>query len=329
MKLQTMFHKMIEVGRKADWRDEATFEAQLIARRLEYEGLTGTAKEYYDTERLWNPFGCSRICAGDPELDIRGMMVGINCTLDGILYAERLRDRGRRIDLFLAHHGIPPSGNIYEDITNMHYQVLIDYGVPAETAERVVTDAIRGYHLRMGGEPFGFERHTDMALFNVHNPMDNLFALHSAQLFAQEQPRTLAVMIDLLLSMEEFAISARAGVPPKIAVGNPDADTGHIYVDALGGICLNDDELAALLATRRVQTVLRLNYNNSIRVCREAGVNLIFFPHNAHDNVGINLMLDQLTVDEELDIIPVDGFYRVPRAAKTDFAWPKPSECGG
>jgi hypothetical protein len=159
--------------------------------------------------------------------------------------------------------------------------------------------------------------------------MDNLFALHTTQLIAREKPHTLSEVIDLLLSMEEFAISARAGVPPKIAVGKPDADAGHIYVDALGGICLNDDELAALLGTGRVQTVLRLSYNNCIRVCREAGVNLIFFPHNCHDNVGINLMLDQLTVDEELDIIPVDGFYRVPRAAKTNFEWPKLAECRG
>jgi len=322
MKLKTMFNKMIEVGRKAAWRDASVLEAQLAARRQEYEGLTGTAKQFYDTKRLTNPFGCSRISSGDPELDIHGMAVGINCTLSDLLYVERLRDRGRRVDAYYSHHGIPPAGNIYEDINYTHHQVLLDYGVPAETAQRVVSEAIHGYHLRMGGEPWGYERYTDMALFCVHNPIDNMFTLHTAQTIAKEQPRTVADVIDVLLGMEEFAISARAGVPPKIAAGSADADAGHVYIDALGGICLNDDELTALLATGRVQTVVRLNYNNCIRVCRQAGVNLIFLPHNAHDNVGINLMLDQLTAEEELDIIPMDLFYRVPRPAKTDFAWP-------
>ena len=322
MKLNTMFHKMIDVGRKADWRDEPTFAAQLVARRQEYAGLTGTAKQFYDIERLWNPFGCSRISSGDPELDIQGMAVGINCTLSGLLYVERLRDQGRRVDAFLAHHGIPPAGSNYEDINNTHYQVLLDYGVPEETAQRIVMEAIHGYHLRMGNEPFGFERHTDMALFNVHNPMDNLFALYTAQLFVREKPRTLAEVIDLLLSQEEFAIAARAGVPPMIAAGVPEAEAGHIYIDALGGICMNDEELTALLATKRIQTILRLTYGNCIQICQQAGVNLIFFPHNAHDNVGINLMLDQLTTEEALDIVPLDGFYRVPRPAMVDFAWP-------
>lgn len=322
MRLQTLFDKMIDVGKKADWRCESDFYAQLNDRRLEYHALSDLAQRYYDSERLANPFGCSRICAGHPDLDVRGMAVGINCSLSDLLYAERLRDQGTRIDAYLAHHGIPPAGTAYEDINNTHFYVLRDYGVPEEVAHRVVDDAIRGYGLRMVGEPFGFERYTDLALFNVHNPMDNLFALHATQLFASENPQTLNEVIEVLLSLEEFAISARAGVPPRIAVGSPSSPAGHIYVDALGGICLNDDELSALLATGRIQTVLRLNYNNCQRVCREAGVNLIFFPHNAHDNIGINLMMDQLLAVDTFDIIPVDGYYRVSRPVKTDFSWP-------
>ncbi len=324
MELQRLFQKMIDTGRKAEWRDDATLEAQLAERRAEYETLTGYEKRYYDLNRLANPFGCSRICAGAPDLDVRGMMVGINCTLADLLLAERLRDTGRRIDAYCAHHGIPPSGDLYPDINNTHYHVLVDYGVPAETARRVVDDAIRGYALRMGNEPYGFERYTDLALFNVHNPMDNLFSLYTSQRIARERPETLADVIELLLTIEEFAIDARYNVLPEIAVGAKSSSAGHVYIDALGGICLNDDELTALLATGKVQTVIRLAYNNCLRVCRDAGVNLILMPHNAHDNIGITLMLDQVCADEPLDIIPTDGFYRIPRAPLTDFTWPKP-----
>ena len=324
MQLERLFRKMIEVGRQAEWRDAATLDAQLAQRRAEYAALTGYEQRYYDRERLVNPFGCSRICAGARDLDVRGLIVGINCSLAGLLYAERLRDRGRRIDAFLAHHGIPPAGDLYPDITNTHYHVLVDYGVPADTAREIVERTIRGYTLRMGNEPTGFERQTDLALFNVHNPIDNLFGLRTAQQIARERPGTVAEVIELLLTMEEFAIDARYNVLPEIAAGAPDAKAGHVYLDVLGGICLNDEELTALLATGKVNTVVRLAYNDCIRICRDAGVNLIFLPHNAHDNVGINLMLDQVVAVEPLDIVPTDGFYRVARPPLTDFRWPKP-----
>lgn len=55
-------------------------------------------------------------------------------------------------------------------------------------------------------------------------------------------------------------------------------------------------------------------------------MNLVMLPHNAHDNVGINLMLDQILAEEPIDIIPVDGFYRVQRPPMTDFRWPKPAK---
>lgn len=322
MLLKKMFDTMIEAGWKSDWRDRSTLEKQLAQRKAEYDALTGYEKRYYDRERLVNPFGCSRIAAGSPDLEIQGMMVGINCTLAGILYAERLRDKGRRIDAFLAHHGISPAGSLYADINNTHYDILREYGVPEPTARQVVDQAIRGYELRMSNEPTGLEQHTDLALFNVHNPMDNLAALYLIKLFARNKPRTLNDIIELMLTIEEFAIAARYNVTPEIAHGSPGDRAGHIYCDGLGGISLNDGELKALLSTGKVDTVIRLNYNNCLQVCREAGVNLIFKLHNAFDNLALNLMLDQVLATGNIDIVPVDGFYRIERAPMTDFNWP-------
>jgi len=323
MKLDRIFRKMIEVGRKADWRDAATLDKQLAERQAEYARLSGNARTYYDAERLWNPFGDSRVCSGDPQREIRGMVVGINCSLAGLLYAERLREQGRPIDAFLAHHGIPPAGTAYDDISNTHFFVLRDYGVPEDTARRIVSEAIRGYYLRMVGEPTAFELNTDLALFSVHNPMDNLTGLRLSQVFDQEKPRTAGDVIDCILSVEEFQIAAKVGIPPMLAAGSLDAPAGEIYVDVLGGICLNDAELTALLETKKVQTVVRLTYGNCIRICREHGVNCILFPHNAHDNLGINLILDQVVAEEPIEVYPTDGFYRVPRTPLEDFTWPQ------
>jgi len=163
MTLGQMFRLMIEVGRRADWRDEATFEAQLAARRAEYEALGEAERRFFDTERLWNPFGCSRICSGEPDMEVRGMVVGINPSLAAVLYAERLRDGGLPVDALLTHHGMPPAGTIYDDINNTHYHVLRDFGVPEDTARSVVQEAINGYYRRMVGEPTALEQNTDLS----------------------------------------------------------------------------------------------------------------------------------------------------------------------
>jgi len=326
MTLRQMFRLMIEVGRRADWRDEATFEAQLAARRAEYEALGEAERRFFDTERLWNPFGCSRICSGEPDMEVRGMVVGINPSLAAVLYAERLRDGGLPVDALLTHHGMPPAGTIYDDINNTHYHVLRDFGVPEDTARSVVQEAINGYYRRMVGEPTALEQNTDLALFSVHNPMDNLTGLFLTQLMARRKPRTVGEVVELLLELEEFAIAARGGIPPRIEAGSPDSPAGTVYVDVLGGICLNDRELGALLETGNVQTVIRLNYGRCIELCRRAGVNLVLFPHNAQDNVGINLMLDQVLAAGPVEVFPTDGFYRVEREPLRDFQWPRPIE---
>ena len=323
MKLDQMFRMMIEVGRKADWRDEETLEEQLADRRRRYDALTGSARKFFDTERLWNPFGCSRICSGDLEADIRGMVVGVNPSLAGILYAERLRDSGHPVDAFLAHHGISPAGTIYEDINNTHYYVLRDFGVPQDTAREIVQRAICGYTLRQVGEPTSFDLNTDLALFNVHNPMDNLTGLYLSRVFERTAPRTVGDVVEALLSVEEFAIAARGGIPPMVGAGSAEAEAGAIYVDVHGGICLNDEELAALLATGNVGTVIRLGYGACRHVCEEAGANLILYPHNAHDSVGINLILDLIAAEDPIEVFPTDGFHRVERKAMTDFQWPE------
>ena len=69
-----------------------------------------------------------------------------------------------------------------------------------------------------------------------------------------------------------------------------------------------------------------VSFDRSVAMIREAGVNLIMLPHNAHDNVGINLMLDQVLAEEPIDIVCTDGFYRVQRAPMTDFRWPEPAD---
>ncbi len=56
---------------------------------------TRTMLPFYDTEKLTNPYSDTRICAGDADTEIRGLLVGIDMEVGEVLLADRLAREGR------------------------------------------------------------------------------------------------------------------------------------------------------------------------------------------------------------------------------------------
>ena len=86
--------------------------------RKAYDKLDEDDKEFFDTEKLVNPYADTRICAGDPEAEIRGLIVGVDMEVGEVLLADRLREKGEPIDLVFAHH---PEGPGYANLHEVMY----------------------------------------------------------------------------------------------------------------------------------------------------------------------------------------------------------------
>ncbi len=85
----------------------------MVARKDAYDKLDEDDKAFFDSEKLTNPYVDTRINTGDPDLEVRGMLVGVDMQVGEMLLADRLREKGEPIDLVLAHH---PEGSGFAEL---------------------------------------------------------------------------------------------------------------------------------------------------------------------------------------------------------------------
>ena len=83
MRLKDIYRIAVETGIAADERDRAEIDRVLAEAKKSYDKLDEDEKPFFDTEKLTNPYADTRICEGDPETDVRSMLVGIDMEAAG------------------------------------------------------------------------------------------------------------------------------------------------------------------------------------------------------------------------------------------------------
>ena len=94
MRLKNIYDICVAAGIEADARDRAEIDRVLAEYRKAFDKLDEDEKEFFDAEKLVNPYSDTRICVGDPEAEIRGLLVGIDMEVGEVLLADRLREKG-------------------------------------------------------------------------------------------------------------------------------------------------------------------------------------------------------------------------------------------
>ena len=98
MKLIDVYRLAVETGIKNDPRPKEDIDRQLEDAKKAYEKMDDDKKQYYDQERLWNPYADSRLSYGDPDTEVSRVMWGIDIDTGEVLLADRLREKGEKID---------------------------------------------------------------------------------------------------------------------------------------------------------------------------------------------------------------------------------------
>jgi len=316
VRLIEIYQKFISLGKENDPRPAEEVEKYLARAAKEYEKLTDEEKEYFDQERLTNPYGDTRILNGDPETEVKRILAGIDMETQEILLADRLREKGERIDLVLSHH---PEGtalaNLYR-VMALQEDVLAQLGVPINVAEGVLASRIS--EVQRGIMPLNHQRSVDAArLLNlpfmcVHTPADNMVNTFLDKLFAEKKPETVGDIVEILLTLPEYQASKRTNAGPKLFTGKESNRAGKIFVDMTGGTSGSEDAFAKL-AIAGVGTIVGMHMGEKHRKEAEKNhINVLIAGHMASDSLGINLLLDALE-KEGLEVITCSGLHRVKR----------------
>jgi putative NIF3 family GTP cyclohydrolase 1 type 2 len=317
MRLKDLYRKAIKTGIRNDPRGEEAVLRELEDRKKEYEELKDKDREFFDTESLENPYADSRILVGTGEEKVTCALAGIDMEVGEALLANALNAKGESIDLLIAHH---PEGRAYAtlyEVMHMQADILHRFGVPISTAEDLMEKRIKDVERRL--MPANHARAVDAArllgipMVNFHTPADNMVASHLQGLFEEKMPRTVSDIMDLLMDIPEYRDSSGHGAGPKVLMGSNRRKAGKIFVDMTGGT-EGSKQIFESVAQSGINTLVCMHLSDDHRKEAEKHhLNVVIAGHISSDNVGMNLLLDEVTKDSPLKILDCSGFRRITR----------------
>ncbi len=318
MKLKELYHLVVETGIAHDLRGREEVEKSLAEEKERLEKLSPEEKEFYDHDRLFNPYSDTRILFGDPETEIRRAIVGIDMEVGEVLLAYLLnKEADKKIDLVIAHH---PEGFALSrlfDVMRLQVDLMSLYGITLSVAERLMEKRISEVERRL--MPINHNRAVDVArllglpMMSIHTPADNCVTHYLTKLFDKEKPARLKDVLKLLKSIPEYRKSVALQLPPKIVSGSEENRCGKIYVDMTGGT-EGSKEVFEKFASSGVSTLVAMHISEEhLENAKKANLNVIIAGHIASDTLGLNLILDEVEKKEKIDFINVSGFERVQR----------------
>ncbi|MFZ5906898.1 MAG: NGG1p interacting factor NIF3 [Nitrospirota bacterium] len=318
MTLSDLYNKAVATGIENDPRGKTFVLDELERRKKEFTSLNPDAKDSYDPESLQNPYSDSRILVGPHDADVSTIFAGIDIDVGEILLADALRARGKKIDLLLSHH---PSGRALANLSSvmeMQADILSAYGVPINIAEGLMDGRIKEVERKL--MPVNHTRAVDAArllgfpFLCLHTPADNMVATFLQRLFDNMKPFALSDLLTILKDIPEYRTAGRDSFGPKILLGQPSRKAGKIFADMTGGT-EGSKEIFETLTRSGVNTVVAMHLSEDHRKEAEKNhLNVIIAGHISSDNIGLNLLLDEITHGFACEIIECSGFRRFSRS---------------
>lgn len=316
MKIKEIYEKAYKRGMELDPRGMEEVEVELKRAKKAFEDLKEKDKKFFDKERLANPYSDTRILYGDPGKEVERVLVGIDIEVGEVLLADRLREKGKPIDLVVAHH---PEGRAMADlyaVMGMQSGILLKYGVPINIAEDIMEERIKEVERRL--MPVNHTRAVDAAklldipFICIHTPTDNAVTSYLQNIFDEKKPTDVSDIIDILKDIPEYAGAATETLVPKVFSGSPKRRAGKVFVDMTGGTG-GSKKAFENLSRAGVGTVVGMHMGEEHRKEAEKHhINVVIAGHISSDSLGVNLLLDHV-LGPEVEVVETSGFRRVVR----------------
>lgn len=315
MLLKDMYRQAVEAGISKDPRSRELIDRYLAGQKEKFERLSGEEKAFFDPDSLWNPFADTRILEGDLETEVRRLYAGIDIDSAELLAASQLKEKP---DLVLAHHPQGKAFVTFYEVMDLQVDIFSEMGISLSEAERLVEERKKEVERKVIASNYNktvdTARMLSMNFMCVHTPADNHAYSFMRDLLHKERPKKLKEIITLLLSIPEYRKSAEEQCPPRIIAGTPDARVENIHVDFTGGT-EGPQKTYERLSALGVDTIIGMHFSEEHFKClTKARLNALVAGHIASDNLGFNLVIDELekTAGTDFAITCCSGFRRFP-----------------
>jgi len=263
-------------------------------------------------------FEDSKILYGNPDLDIRKIMIGIDIEVGELLLADRIR-REKGLDLVLSHH---PEGEALAGLTQvmrLQIDILMRLGLARKLAQELLEERMREVDRRI--MPANLMRSVDAArlldlpFMCAHTPADNHVAYFLEQVFKKEKPKKVKDIVDIISEMPEYAQAKRNLNGPRIILGGPNREVGKIFLEMTGGT-EGSKEAYEPLQKKGIRTLVVMHLSEEhFKKVKDVNLNVVVAGHISSDTLGLNLLLDRIEAKAgyPFDVTECSGFRRVRR----------------
>lgn len=300
----------------ADPRGKEGVKKYLTRQKKALEDAPKSKKDDFDRETLVNPYTDTRILFGEAKTPIKRVMAGIDSGAAEILLADRLSEKGRKIDLVIGHH---PAGHALaslHEVMDLQADTFADNGVPENVAYSLLQDSMSFVKRRFG--PLNHSQAVDAArllgipLLALHTVWDNMGDAFMKKYMAGKNFDRVGDILEHISEVPEFKEAAKGKNGPSIVSGSENSRPGRIMVTFTGGTNVQK-ELYVELAKAGVGTIVEMHIpEESLQEMKKAHINAIDVGHMAADSIGANLYLDELE-KKGVDVVAASGLIRIKR----------------
>jgi putative NIF3 family GTP cyclohydrolase 1 type 2 len=316
MTIQEIYDLALEMGMKADPRGMASVKKYLQKIKKRYDELPEKRKNYFDKEALTNPYSDTRIFAADPKKEVKKILAGIDANATEVLLADRLNEKGAKIDLLIGHH---PEGYAFaslHEVMDLQVEVSAEAGIPIHLADALLRERMKD--VEIGIHPINHNQTIDAAkllgipFMTLHTVWDNLGDHFMKQYLNNKEFDTVGEVMDAMLEIPEYQEAKRGKAGPIIVSGTGTSRAGKIAIFFTGGTNPSK-EWYLELAKAGVGTIIDMHIReDALKELRKLHVNVINAGHMSSDSIGANLFFDELE-NKGIEILPCSGLIRVKR----------------
>ncbi len=209
---------------------------------------------------------------------------------------ELILTKEKGYDLLIAHHPVGPARLTFSKVVERHVRFMMEKGVPRRIAEGATAALVERIDVRAHPanylQEIEFAKRLEIPFMNIHLPIDQVtrdFLLGAIQ---RSGAKTVGELVDKLEKIPEFR---KANTRIEVRLGERKDRLGNwVLVFAAG--TNGGYPVAKAYFDHGVDTVvyLHVDYDELLRLRKEAKGSLIVLGHMAGDSIGINLFLQKL-----------------------------------
>jgi hypothetical protein len=191
------------------------------------------------------------------------------------------------------------------------------YGITKEIAEALMSDRVgevfRGLSAANHTQAMDAAKLLGIPFMCAHTAADNCVSHFLQNVFNKRKPKKLKNVLSILKGMPEYKHAMKASAGPHILIGDENKDAGKVFVDMTGGTS-GPSKIFSRLSQSGVKTIVGMHCKEaSYKIAKGEFINYVIAGHISSDNLGLNLVFDEVEKRGKLNFIECSGFKRFRR----------------